>query len=329
MRLRSRLFAALAIVGLFAVVPPLDAEGRVDVAALQLRDWLGGDASPLAAWHRDGIVPPLLVDLRTSPPIEDDTARRAAAAKYARAATDWADARSAAGEATRVDAARGALPLLVHVGSRGVHAELPSPDGSSVRWGAPFASRLGLLPALVVVVLALATRRLLLALFAGGLTGAIAWVATATPGVEVGVFEALAGGVAHFVAGALGPARHEPAQLLLLPGAVLFAVAIALLAPRVPAFSSRRARTMLAWCVEAGVPAAAILLAPTTPAAAFSYHGALAAVLVLAATTANTGSDRIAAASISLRAVALLLLTWTVQRVSGDLGAGAFLAVVC
>lgn len=183
MRGRSRLLLALLFVVLFAAVPSPDATtGRPYLVFLRVREWLLAADGPLAPWVQDGTLPPLAVELRQSPPVTDPDERARRQDEYARTATEWCAARAAEGRPVRLDRARGQLPLSVRAGDAGLLAELPHPDGSVQRLQLPYASRASLLPALVAILLAVLTQRVLLALALGGLTGGIAFVAEALPG---------------------------------------------------------------------------------------------------------------------------------------------------
>lgn len=200
MRPRTRLLTALAFLGLFVLIPAADEpDDKAYLARLRVREWLLDEASPLAAWRHDGTLPALAAEVRQSPPLEDPAVRQRQADDYARVAVEWAAARTAARQPTRVEPARGAIPLLVRVGSDGLQAELPQPTGPSARLVLPFASRWSLLPAVVAITLAILTARILLALFVACFAGAVAHVATAVPGQSLPALEALAGGLRHFL----------------------------------------------------------------------------------------------------------------------------------
>jgi Na+/H+ antiporter NhaC len=200
MRLRTRLLAALVFFALFVLVPSADSPSdRAFLARLDVRAWLLDAAGPLASHARDGTLPPLAVDLRTSPPIADEAERRRQVAAYERLAAEWAAARTADGAATRVDPTRPPVPLLVRVGERGAQAELPTATGVAAARTFPFPSRIGLLPALLAITVAVLTQRVLLALLVACLAGAIAHVA----GGADGALAAVLGGVEHFAVDAL------------------------------------------------------------------------------------------------------------------------------
>lgn len=206
MRLVNRLLAAFALGGLFALLPDGAAPPqRAHVAQLRVREWLLRDDSPLRGWQQADRLPALRVDLRLSPPLTDPEAQARAAAVYERITAEWAAARSASGQAVRVDAAAGELPLLVRVGDRGFAAELPQPAGEAARLALSFPGRLALVPAFVVLALAVLTRAVLPSLLAGCVAGGIACVATSLPNgtPATGALGAVAGGLRHFLADAL------------------------------------------------------------------------------------------------------------------------------
>jgi tetracycline resistance efflux pump len=200
MRFRTRCFCALACLALFAAIPGPDAAtGNGAMALRRVRAWLLAEPSPLSALVHEGALPPLVVDLRQSPPIVDPEEARRRAAEYSRCAEEWAAERT-----VRIDPARGFAPLLVRVGERGMQAELPAaPGGAPAVLVAPLPSRWSLLPMVVAIVTALLTNRGLVALLLAAFAGAIVHVATAVPGASVSVTRALAGGVDHFVLGTI------------------------------------------------------------------------------------------------------------------------------
>jgi Na+/H+ antiporter NhaC len=204
MRFRTRCLVALALVGLFAAIPAPDAAtGQPYLGFLEVREWLLGEASPLAAHLQQGRLPALGVDLRTSPPTTDPELGRRRVAEYERIAAEWAASQRAAGQAAVVAADGARLPLLVRIGTEGVAAELPGPDGVPQKFVASHATRWSLLPAVIAIGVAVLTRRVLLALLLACLGGGIAYVATTEPGGSPGGLQAVAGGSWHFVADAL------------------------------------------------------------------------------------------------------------------------------
>ena len=202
--MRTRLLLALALLGLFCVVPSLDAtSGTPYLGYLRVREWLLAADGPLQPWLQQGTVPPLDVELRQSPPIVDRDELAKKQQEYARAAIEWAAARTAERQPCRVDATRGTLPLTVHIGSRGVRAELPAPDGTPRVLQSPFADRWSLLPAFLAIGLAVLLGRVLPALFCACLAGAIVHVLQRDPSYTPGVVEAVTRGLQHFLGDAL------------------------------------------------------------------------------------------------------------------------------
>lgn len=202
--MRTRLLIVLGLLGLFCVVPSLDANsGNPYLAYLRVREWLLDANGPLQPWHEQGSIPPLAVELRQSPPIEDREQLAQKQQEYARAAIEWAAARSAEQQPCRVDAARGQLPLTVHVGTRGLRAELPAPDGRPQVLTAPFADRWSLLPAFLAIGLAVLLSRVLPALFCACFAGAVVFVLQRDPGQTPGAFAAVTSGLQHFLGDAL------------------------------------------------------------------------------------------------------------------------------
>ena len=130
--LRYRLLLATSGAAACALVPgPSPEHGRPAIAVTAVRQWLL-DASPVAPLRlcaHDGQVPPLLVDLVTSPLLPED-ARERARQEIAAAATEWARARAARGEDLRYAPELPATPLRVMVGDKGVRATLDTqPEG--------------------------------------------------------------------------------------------------------------------------------------------------------------------------------------------------------
>ncbi|MBL9078630.1 MAG: Na+/H+ antiporter NhaC family protein [Planctomycetes bacterium] len=206
MTLRTRALIALVLGVAFALVPtPHDPAHHRHLAWLRVRDWLFDDHhSPLGAWcDRDGRIPALQVELLTSPPIEDADRRREEQQRYERMAAEWAQARTLAGQPTRVDATLGTLLLAVRAGDRGIAAQLAQPNGGEADLVAPYPSRWSLLPAVLAIGLAFVTRSVLASLLVGGLAGAIAHIATATPGAAVPWLKAVFGGAWHYLHSAL------------------------------------------------------------------------------------------------------------------------------
>ena len=198
MRGRLRYLLALGFLALFALLPAPDAEtGKPYVAYLQVRGWLLGADSPLAPWHQDGVLPPLDITLRQSPPIEDAAALAERQREFERVALEWA-----LGNGARVDATRPALPVTILIGTHGVRATTIRTTGAPAVYEAMFPTRASLLPACVTIVVALVFRRVILALLAGGLLGAIAFCLPRGAGLG-DWFAALGTGSWHFAADAL------------------------------------------------------------------------------------------------------------------------------
>lgn len=205
MRLRTRFLVVAALAALVALLPTAKHDGEATyVASLLVRQWLLDErAPPLAPWRQDGTVPGLAVDLRESPPTEDEALRAQRAAGFARAAAEWAAAQTHGGTPTTVDPRRGSLQLLVHATPRGVRAELPQPTGPALVFEAPLPGRISLLPAVVAIAAALLLRNVLLALLLAGVAGAIGFVATRLAATPDGPVGALWRGVEHFAGDAL------------------------------------------------------------------------------------------------------------------------------
>ncbi|MEZ6037705.1 MAG: Na+/H+ antiporter NhaC family protein [Planctomycetota bacterium] len=200
MRVRTRLLVAAAFAVLFVLLPSPDAQhGRPYLARLLVREWLLGDDSPLRS---EGPVPRLTVDVLHSPPIEDAAEAARVSADYARIADELALARRHDREPAPA-AERPPALLSVRVGEFGVQAELQRPDRPPTTIVRALPGRSGLLPAVIAIVLAVLTQRVLLGLLCGGLAGAIAWAATHQPGVAVGLVDATIDGTRHFFASAL------------------------------------------------------------------------------------------------------------------------------
>ena len=194
MNLRFRLITAAAFAALFFLIPsPDNAAGRAYLGTLKVREWLLASDGPLAALQVDGAIPPLAVEYRLSPP--DPVVSEAQAAEVRRTAAEWAAARrSEAGGGAKtpyVDEQRPPLPLLIRAGSRGVQADTQGPDAVTQAWAYP--SRGSLIPAFLAIILAIATQRIVVSLFAGSLAGAAWFLATGSGGVgvEVGLYESL------------------------------------------------------------------------------------------------------------------------------------------
>ncbi|MBL8752220.1 MAG: hypothetical protein JNK15_02880 [Planctomycetes bacterium] len=143
MRLRYRLLVALAIVGLWFVVPvQLAPAARTAVGHGLVDAWLRGTDSPLPALVRNGRLPALDVDLRTSPPTTDPDRLRSLQFNFLESGWSWARAAGVRPETSE----SGGWPFLVRIGEHGVQAELPRPDGSTARFVRALPTRWSLLP---------------------------------------------------------------------------------------------------------------------------------------------------------------------------------------
>ncbi len=201
MRVRTRILIVALFTALFALLPAPDAAtGTPYLGYLRVREWLLDEhASPLAAWRTGERLPAVQVDLLQSPPIEDPAMLAQKAAEYARCATEWAAARSQAGQPTRIDAGLGTLVLQVQIGQFGVRARLAQPDGTEQRIDEPFPTRWSLLPAALAIGIAVLTENVLLALFAACLGGAIAFIGTSFAAREMSALTIVWQGAEHFV----------------------------------------------------------------------------------------------------------------------------------
>lgn len=214
---RLRWIVAALFVGLYFAIPsPLASpNGRPYLTLLQVRQWLLDDeASPLMHFVQGGRLGPLAVDLRQSPPLVDDAARAAEAARYATSAREWVAARNAEGKRFRVaddqpwiepplrfDPDAPPIPLLVRVGDLGAEATLPDrADGSPQRLRATYYSRSSLLPAFLAILCALLTSRVLPSLLLGGIAGSITYALTLADGAaQQTAFGSVLAGAEHYV----------------------------------------------------------------------------------------------------------------------------------
>ena len=197
MNLRLRLFIAAAFAVLFFLIPSPDSTtGRAYLGTLKVREWLLEKQGPLGGHLVDGSIPQLAVEYRLSPP--DPAVSAEQAAEVGRAAAEWAAARrielGGGAEQPSVDPARAPLPVLIRAGTEGVQADLAgagSIEPVSQAWSYP--SRGSLLPAFLAIILAIATQRIVISLFAGSLVGAAWYLATGSGavGAEVSVYDAL------------------------------------------------------------------------------------------------------------------------------------------
>lgn len=203
MSFRTRILVALVLVTAVALVPSPDGS-RAQLTHLRVRDWLlDARDSPLTAWVADGRMPALAVEVLLSPPIEDPGRLAAEKARYARIAAEWAQARTHGGTPTTIDPGRGTLLLTVRAGSHGIAAAIAQPSGAAASLQVPYPDRWSLLPAVLAIAIAFATRSVLGALLLGGLAGAIAHVATAVPGVTPSFLDATLHGVRHYFVSAV------------------------------------------------------------------------------------------------------------------------------
>lgn len=200
MSLRTRILVALALVaGLLLLPTPDAAQSHAHLAHLRVREWLlDAEQSPFAAWVDQGRLPPLTVQLLLGHGDPTATAWSGTEAPYEHLPTEWAMARSFAGDATSVDPARPPLRLTVRAGTAGITASMAMPSGPPATLQAPYPTRWSLLPAVLAIAIAFATRSVLGALLCGGLAGAIAYAATAVPGVAVPVADATWHGIRHY-----------------------------------------------------------------------------------------------------------------------------------
>jgi Na+/H+ antiporter NhaC len=199
MRGRFRFLIAAIFALAFALAPsPDQAHGKPYLGYLLVREWLLAKDSPLAAWQALGSAPQLVVQLQQSPPSEDKEQRERQLAEFERLGEEWASAHLDGDDGK----ARPQLGLVIYTGTEGVRASLALPNGGESRLERTFPSRWSLLPALLAIVIAVLTQRVLLGLLCGGLAGAIAFCATAQPGVEISATTAVVDGVRHFVADA-------------------------------------------------------------------------------------------------------------------------------
>jgi len=182
MSLRLRLWIAAAFAAVFFLIPSPDTTaGRAYLGTLKVREWLlDKDDGPLASVVRDGLLPPLAVEYRLSPPDADVSAEQAA--EVARAVTEWTAARriEQGGDAAlpAVDESQRPLGLLIRAGANGVRAELATDGSSTVEKEWAYPSRGSLIPAFLAIILAIATQRIVISLFLGSVAGAAWFLAT-------------------------------------------------------------------------------------------------------------------------------------------------------
>lgn len=205
MRIRTRILIALCFLLAFALVPSPDADrGLPFLGYLQVREWLLGSGSPLEAWHAHGRDVELDVELRQSPPLVHEQEREQRLDEYRKLGHEWTLAHPLADRDQRPESPVARLLLTVYVGSDGVQARLPRPDGTEARFERTFPSRASLLPAVVTIVLAVLTQRVLFGLLCGGLAGAFALVAgSGGAAADAGLAAQAGGAVEHLFVDAL------------------------------------------------------------------------------------------------------------------------------
>ena len=214
MRGRFRFLIAIAFLLAFVLVPsPDDVHGKPYLSYLLVREWLLGTASPLAPWQAAADQtaasataigqPELRVQLRHSPPIESPSEQARLEADYQKLGDEWAMVHQNPNTASSTTANGPQLLLVVYAGDHGLRASMATPDGLEARLERTFPSRWSLLPALLAIVIAVLTQRVLLGLLCGGLAGAGALVATSQPGIELGMPAIVLEGTAHFFGDAL------------------------------------------------------------------------------------------------------------------------------
>ena len=197
---RFRFLIASVFLIAFALVPAPDEEtGRPYLGYLLVREWLLGEDSPLKQWHEQQGPPKLRVELRQSPPLTDPAERAQRVAEYAFLADEWSAVNA---DAEKRDQ-RPQLVLAVRVGTEGLRADIALPDGTQSQLERTFPSRWSLLPAVLAIIIAVLTQKVLLGLLCGGLAGALAFLATSQPGVTPSVMQVITEGTTHFFADAL------------------------------------------------------------------------------------------------------------------------------
>jgi len=200
MRGRFRFLIATVFLLAFVLVPaPDDENGKPYLGYLLVREWLLGTESPLAQWHEAHGPPQLQVQLRQSPPIQDPTERAERTAEFAQLANEWALVNA---KPDKMDT-RPKLGLVVYIGAEGVRATMALPDQTESQLERAFPSRWSLLPAVLAIIIAVLTQKVLLGLLCGGLAGALAFLATNQPGVTPSVMQVVTEGTAHFFGDAL------------------------------------------------------------------------------------------------------------------------------
>lgn len=193
------LIATVFLLAFWLVPAPDEENGKPYLGYLLVREWLLGTESPLAEWHAAQGAPQLAVQLRQSPPIQDPTLRREREQQFVQLADEWALVNA---DADKLDQ-RPQLGLVVYIGDEGLRASIARPDGTESRLERTFPSRWSLLPAVLAIIIAVLTQKVLLGLLCGGLAGAIAFLATSQPGVTPTMMEAVTNGTTHFFGDAL------------------------------------------------------------------------------------------------------------------------------
>ena len=210
MRGPLRFLIAAVFMMAFVLVPTPDEEhGKPYLGYLLVREWLLGADSPLEQWQRQQGSPELSVRLTTSPPIEDPEEQRSREDAFRKLGEEWALVQASKSRANNAKKDAGTpedrpkLSLIIQVGDAGIRASLANPDGSESRLERTFPSRWSLLPALLAIVIAVLTQKVLIGLLCGGLAGALAFVATSQPGITPGIMTIAGDGIAHFFGDAL------------------------------------------------------------------------------------------------------------------------------
>ncbi|MGC6487528.1 MAG: Na+/H+ antiporter NhaC family protein [Planctomycetota bacterium] len=191
MNRRLRVITAAAFAVLFFLIPSPDTtSGRAYLGTLKVREWLLDQDGPLNDYVEAGTIPPLAVQYVVSP--ADPAVSEVQARECVRAAAEWAAARTieSGTEAGKraVDPSRPPVALTIRAGDDGVSATL---GAELVEWAYP--SRGSLIPAFLAIILAIATQRIVMSLFAGSLAGAAWFLATGSgaAGAEVAFSDAL------------------------------------------------------------------------------------------------------------------------------------------
>ena len=210
MRGPLRFLIAAVFMMAFVLVPTPDEEhGKPYLGYLLVREWLLGADSPLEEWQRQQGAPQLSVRLTTSPPLEDPEEQLRREDEFRNLGEEWALVQASQNRTDNTKKGVGTsdgrpkLSLVIQIGEAGIRASLANPDGSESRLERTFPSRWSLLPALLAIVIAVLTQKVLLGLLCGGLAGALAFVATSQPGITPGIMTIAGDGIAHFFGDAL------------------------------------------------------------------------------------------------------------------------------